>query len=483
MLLSSPPAHMQFPFSAGSPIQNILDGQFLGVPSQMDTLGNAIGALIPASPPSPTLLNSQLSPDGEMENPLLAQDQALMGTPLHIPPILTHRVKGEHSGMPVYTGTPIKVGHPYGVHWESPVSHESDKGAVVMSKVLDTPLSKMMGGQSQGKMRRPLSSARGGCGRNDVAAANRRRSSRFRGVTKHRRSGRWEAHIWVKDIGRQVYLGGYEDEEHAAEAYDVAAIKCKGRRVKTNFDMSKYSDLVNCMDSISLEELIMAVRRQSQGFSRGTSSYRGVTHHPSGRWESRIGIPGSKHIYLGLYDDEKEAARQYDRALVRLRGTAAASNFALSDYREELAEYHQMQQIVLPLFCYWSKCHVCVVRLKAVLMGDASAESSMLSGPEFEHWIKFGAKGPADVKPREEDAATMGNPEEPMRQPEGVGESTFVATQDSVSRESDIQAAHVESAAMACKRSRNDYEGNDCHGDGRQNGGERILKMERTDTP
>ncbi len=26
----------------------------------------------------------------------------------------------------------------------------------------------------------------------------------------------------------------------------------------------------------------MAVRRQSQGFSRGTSTFRGVTHHPSG---------------------------------------------------------------------------------------------------------------------------------------------------------------------------------------------------------
>jgi hypothetical protein len=37
------------------------------------------------------------------------------------------------------------------------------------------------------------------------------------------------------------------------------------------------------MHTISLEELIMAVRRQSQGFSRGTSTYRGVTHHPSGK--------------------------------------------------------------------------------------------------------------------------------------------------------------------------------------------------------
>ena len=67
-----------------------------------------------------------------------------------------------------------------------------------------------------------------------------------------------------------------------------------------------------------------------------------------GRWEARIGIPGSKHIYLGLYNDEKEAARMYDAALVRLRGTAAATNFALSDYRLDLAAYHKMQQARLP---------------------------------------------------------------------------------------------------------------------------------------
>lgn len=202
---------------------------------------------------------------------------------------------------------------------------------------------------------------------------NKRRSSRFRGVTKHRRSGRWEAHIWVKEIGRQVYLGGYENEEHAAEAYDVAALKCKGKKVKTNFEVSRYQDLLDCMDSISLEELIMAVRRQSQGFSRGSSTYRGVTAHPSGRWESRIGIPGSKHIYLGLYEDEKDAAKAYDRALVRLRGTAAATNFSLSEYKKELADYHQMQQ--------------------EVLVGNQKVERLMQTGPDFEKWIKMGRRG------------------------------------------------------------------------------------------
>ncbi|BDA41853.1 probable AP2-like ethylene-responsive transcription factor PLT2 at C-terminar half [Coccomyxa sp. Obi] len=197
------------------------------------------------------------------------------------------------------------------------------------------------------------------------------RSSQYRGVTKHRRSGRWEAHLWVKELGRQVYLGGYEKEEHAAEAYDVAALKCKGPRVRTNFPLSRYSDLTECMGSISVEELIMAVRRQSQGFSRGTSAFRGVTHHPSGRWEARIGVPGSKHIYLGLFTGEREAAKAYDRALVRLRGTAAATNFALSDYRADLADYHKMQQ--------------------RVLQADGAASVNMLeNSTEFERWIKVG---------------------------------------------------------------------------------------------
>lgn len=55
--------------------------------------------------------------------------------------------------------------------------------------------------------------------------------------------------------------------------------------------------------------LLDAIAVISQGFSRGSSTYRGVTAHPSGRWESRIGIPGSKHVYLGLFAQEAAAAQ------------------------------------------------------------------------------------------------------------------------------------------------------------------------------
>ncbi|KAF6252456.1 AP2-domain-containing protein, partial [Scenedesmus sp. NREL 46B-D3] len=156
---------------------------------------------------------------------------------------------------------------------------------------------------------------------------------------------RWEAHIWVKELGRQVYLGGYELEEAAAEAYDMVALKCKGPGCATNFPCGRYSDLLGSLSSMTLEELIMAVRRQSQGFSRGSSNYRGVTAHPSGRWESRIGIPGSRHVYLGLFSEEQEAARAYDAALVRLKGMAAATNYSLACYQQQLAEHYQLKMV------------------------------------------------------------------------------------------------------------------------------------------
>ena len=51
-------------------------------------------------------------------------------------------------------------------------------------------------------------------------------------------------------------------------------------------------------------------------------------------------MPGSKHIYLGLYNEESAAARAYDRALVRLRGPGAATNFALANYKAELQAFN-----------------------------------------------------------------------------------------------------------------------------------------------
>ncbi len=51
---------------------------------------------------------------------------------------------------------------------------------------------------------------------------------------------RWEASLWLS--GKQMYLGGFVNEEDAARAYDLAALACKGRSVPTNFAPSDYND-------------------------------------------------------------------------------------------------------------------------------------------------------------------------------------------------------------------------------------------------
>ncbi|PAN27899.1 hypothetical protein PAHAL_5G116300 [Panicum hallii] len=205
------------------------------------------------------------------------------------------------------------------------------------------------GKKKRSSRRRAKNGAAGG-----AVAVLRRNSSIYRGVTRHRATGKFEAHLWDRHArcpakskkGRQVYLGAFDNEEAAAHTYDLAALKYWGSEsseCKLNFPLELYNHEHETMHRMSREAYLAALRRRSSSFSRGASEYRGVAkHHRNGRWEARIGYANcKKYLYLGIFGTQEEAARAYDLAALELRGHAAITNFDISSYTDYLQQLEQ----------------------------------------------------------------------------------------------------------------------------------------------
>nr|XP_043616211.1 ethylene-responsive transcription factor RAP2-6-like [Erigeron canadensis] len=68
-----------------------------------------------------------------------------------------------------------------------------------------------------------------------------RPKKKYKGVSL-RPSGKWAAEIMVQGKQRK-WLGTFETEEEAARAYDIASIRHRGNKAKTNFPLEGYRDI------------------------------------------------------------------------------------------------------------------------------------------------------------------------------------------------------------------------------------------------
>jgi hypothetical protein len=154
------------------------------------------------------------------------------------------------------------------------------------------------------------------------------------GVNWSKRHRKWRAEI--RHDRKLQYLGRFDDEREAAQTFDTAARRLRGkdahggRAAKTdrrcrpwrlNFPAEGEVKRAQARGALLTEDDKTAAMAASE--RQGPSKFVGVSWNRQNRnWKAEI-KHDRKQQYLGSFDDEQEAARAVDTAARRLRGEHA----------------------------------------------------------------------------------------------------------------------------------------------------------------
>jgi hypothetical protein len=160
---------------------------------------------------------------------------------------------------------------------------------------------------------------------------------------QHRKIPLTQGKFAIVDVCDYVYLMQWKwhyQKQRSSKGYAARTDRTSGQRTVRmhrvileqmgykNFTHSDHQNR-NKLDNRrgNLRSATDSQNQHNQGTRRNnTSGYKGVCWHKRDKkWQARICVNG-KYIYLGYYDDSKEAALAYNEAALKYHGEFAALN-------------------------------------------------------------------------------------------------------------------------------------------------------------
>ncbi|KAL6626704.1 hypothetical protein ACP70R_030430 [Stipagrostis hirtigluma subsp. patula] len=226
-----------------------------------------------------------------------------------------------------------------------------------------------------------------------AAAAVAQGSSRYKGVVPQP-NGRWGAQIYERHA--RVWLGTFADEEAAARAYDVAALRYRGREAATNFPGAGASaPELAFLAAHSKAEIVDMLRKHTyadelrQGLRRGRGM--GARAQPTPAWAraplfEKAVTPSDVGKLNRLVVPKQHAEKHFPlkRAPETTTGKGVLLNFEDGEgkvWRFRYSYWNSSQSYVLTKG--WSR----FVREKGLRAGDTIVFSHSTCGPEKQLFI------------------------------------------------------------------------------------------------